>query len=64
MNGMNGTVFAYGQTGSGKTFTMQGPGDLIGYRDEQLGIIPRTFKQIFELAKHETEEKGASFLLK
>jgi hypothetical protein len=49
LNGFNATIFAYGQTGTGKTFTME------GIRDEKLplseqenrGIIPRTFEQIF-----------------
>ena len=42
--GYNGTIFAYGQTGSGKTHTME------GYPDppELRGIIPNSFKHIFE----------------
>ena len=40
LEGFNGTIFAYGQTGAGKTYTMSG--------DEQdRGIIPRVFEQIF-----------------
>lgn len=38
-----GTIFAYGQTGTGKTHTMDG-----GATEELQGIIPRTFKHIFE----------------
>lgn len=36
-------MFAYGQTGTGKTFTMEG----IRGDTDQLGIIPRTFEQIW-----------------
>ena len=43
MQGFNCTVFAYGQTGTGKTHTMEG-----NVTDpEQMGIIPRSFKHIF-----------------
>ena len=45
--GYNATVLAYGQTGSGKTFTM-GSGYTIGIKEEELGIIPRVIKLIFE----------------
>ena len=45
--GYNATVLAYGQTGSGKTFTM-GSGYTIGIKEEDLGIIPRVIKLIFE----------------
>lgn len=49
LDGFNATIFAYGQTGTGKTYTME------GFRDDKLplneqenrGIIPRTFEQIF-----------------
>ncbi|XP_055852546.1 kinesin-like protein KIF21A isoform X1 [Episyrphus balteatus] len=47
LKGYNATVLAYGQTGSGKTFTM-GTGfdrDLI---EQQLGIIPRAVRHIFD----------------
>lgn len=43
LNGYNATIFAYGQTGSGKTFTMDGLLD----SEELQGIIPNTFKHIF-----------------
>lgn len=43
IDGYNVCIFAYGQTGSGKTFTMEG--DETG---EQVGIIPRTIRKIFE----------------
>ncbi len=45
--GYNATVLAYGQTGSGKTFTM-GSGYTIGLKDQDLGIIPRVIKLIFD----------------
>jgi hypothetical protein len=45
--GYNATVLAYGQTGSGKTFTM-GSGYTIGIKEDELGIIPRVIKLIFE----------------
>ncbi|CEG37768.1 kinesin-like protein [Plasmopara halstedii] len=41
MEGYNGTIFAYGQTGAGKSHTMEGVGD-------QPGIIPNSFKHIFD----------------
>jgi kinesin family protein 3/17 len=43
LQGYNGTIFAYGQTGTGKTFTMEGD----SRNKELMGIIPRTFEQIF-----------------
>ena len=43
LEGYNGTMFAYGQTGCGKTHTMVG----IPSSEEEKGIIPRTFQQIF-----------------
>ena len=45
--GYNATVLAYGQTGSGKTHTM-GSGYTIGVKEQDLGIIPRVIKLIFE----------------
>ena len=45
--GFNATVLAYGQTGSGKTFTM-GSGFTLGVSEEDLGIIPRVIRFIFE----------------
>uniref|UniRef100_A0A1I8PAF6 Kinesin-like protein n=1 Tax=Stomoxys calcitrans TaxID=35570 RepID=A0A1I8PAF6_STOCA len=43
LEGYNGCIFAYGQTGTGKTFTMEG----IRGNDEMIGIIPRSFEQIW-----------------
>lgn len=45
--GYNATILAYGQTGSGKTHTM-GTGCTIGIPFDQVGIVPRVFKFIFE----------------
>ena len=42
IEGYNGTIFAYGQTGTGKTFTMEGK-----KTEEDKGIIPRAFDQVF-----------------
>jgi kinesin family member 5 len=50
MNGYNGTIMAYGQTGSGKTFTIFGKKTSMDYQDQitpEMGIIPRSIKQIF-----------------
>jgi kinesin family member 3B len=43
LEGYNGTIFAYGQTGTGKTYTMEGKPT-----EDELGVIPRAFRQIFE----------------
>ena len=45
--GFNATILAYGQTGAGKTFTM-GSGYTIGVKEEDLGIIPRVIRMIFD----------------
>ena len=56
MDGFNCTIFAYGQTGTGKTFTMEGSlGDMVG-------VIPRTFKQIFETIRNGDE--GMEYLVR
>ena len=41
---------AYGQTGSGKTYTIFGINDSIDYQEnitEDMGIVPRSIKQIY-----------------
>eukprot|EP00743_Colponemidia_sp_Colp-15_P008614 GILK01009374.1.p1 GENE.GILK01009374.1~~GILK01009374.1.p1 ORF type:complete len:1490 (-),score=407.64 GILK01009374.1:108-4577(-) len=59
--GYNATVLAYGQTGSGKTFTM-GTGNGYGISDDEMGIIPRVIRQIFETIQ---QKKGtAQFLVR
>lgn len=57
-NGYNSSVLAYGQTGSGKTHTMFGKSESnlkSGAQDKSdvndLGIIPRVAKEIFENMK-------------
>ena len=48
IKGYNGTIFAYGQTGSGKTYTIEGEFE----KDNNRGIIPRTFEYIFNYIKN------------
>ncbi|XP_065169529.1 kinesin-like protein Klp68D isoform X2 [Atheta coriaria] len=55
LEGYNGCVFAYGQTGTGKTFTMEGGAD-----EENKGIIPRAFDQIWA---HINRTTGTEFLV-
>lgn len=50
MQGYNGTIFAYGQTGAGKSHTMEGYGD-------QPGIIPNSFKHIFDKVAISTNKR-------
>eukprot|EP00742_Colponemidia_sp_Colp-10_P010914 GILJ01012048.1.p1 GENE.GILJ01012048.1~~GILJ01012048.1.p1 ORF type:complete len:2113 (+),score=435.57 GILJ01012048.1:1-6339(+) len=57
--GYNATVLAYGQTGSGKTFTM-GTGNGYGISDDEMGIIPRVIRQIFETIQ---QKKGTAHFL-
>ncbi|XP_071455013.1 kinesin-like protein KIF21A [Hetaerina americana] len=47
LDGYNATVLAYGQTGSGKTYTM-GTGFDVALPDEQVGIIPRAIRHLFD----------------
>ena len=46
-HGFNATILAYGQTGSGKTHSM-GTGSTFGMPFEEVGIVPRVFKFVFE----------------
>ena len=46
LDGFNGTIFAYGQTGTGKTYTMEGK--LTNDKPELMGVMPRSFKHIFD----------------
>ena len=43
--GFDVSILAYGASGSGKTYTMIGRGD--GEEEKDLGIIPRSFSEIF-----------------
>ncbi|RLV91061.1 Kinesin-like protein CIN8 [Spathaspora sp. JA1] len=57
LDGFNVTILAYGQTGTGKTFTMCGnepETNKFEEGDEQIGIIPRVLRLLFEELK-ETE---------
>eukprot|EP00939_MAST-03C_sp_MAST-3C-sp1_P002201 g2201.t1 len=60
LQGFNGTVFAYGQTGAGKTFTMEGvPED-----PDLRGIIPRTFRDIFDKIAVAKKSEKKEFLVR
>ena len=59
--GFNATILAYGQTGSGKTFTM-GSGYTIGVKEEDLGIIPRVIRMIFD--EKEARRQKAEIIIK
>lgn len=59
--GFNATILAYGQTGSGKTFTM-GSGYTIGVKEEDLGIIPRVIRMIFD--EKEARSSKAEVIIK
>lgn len=59
--GFNATILAYGQTGSGKTFTM-GSGYTIGVKEEDLGIIPRVIRMIFD--EKEARKDKAEIIIK
>eukprot|EP01139_Manchomonas_bermudensis_P025932 Amastigsp_a847374_24.p1 type:complete len:1065 gc:universal Amastigsp_a847374_24:38-3232(+) len=47
--GYNCSIFAYGQTGAGKSYSMTGYGN-------QLGIIPRGLREMFDRIKSNTDE--------
>ena len=57
LEGYNGTIFAYGQTGTGKTHTMSGTKE-----DENKGIMPRSFEDIFK--KIEGDSEQTQFLIR
>jgi hypothetical protein len=60
-HGYNATILAYGQTGSGKTHTM-GTGNTIGVPFEEVGIVPRVFKFIFdEVEMRKSQSEYSSF---
>ena len=59
--GFNATVLAYGQTGSGKTHTM-GSAVSQDVSEEELGIIPRVIRLIFE--EEEKRRTRADFAIK
>ncbi|XP_003961325.2 kinesin-like protein KIF22 [Takifugu rubripes] len=51
LNGQNASVFAYGPTGAGKTHTMLGS-------SEQLGVIPRAVREVFNLVNAKDANEG------
>ena len=54
-------MLAYGQTGSGKTYTM-GSGTNYATEENELGIIPRVIKEIFN--EKEKRKENTECLLK
>ena len=54
-------MLAYGQTGSGKTYTM-GSGFTLGIKEEELGIIPRVIRLVFE--EENRRKQKAEFIIK
>lgn len=60
LDGYRVCIFAYGQTGSGKTHTMLGNR---GNGDADLGMIPRSVRQVFHTAK-QLEKDQWKFKLK
>ena len=63
-HGFNATILAYGQTGSGKTHSM-GPGSTLGVPFEDVGIVPRVFKFIFdELELRRAQSEFSEFKVK
>lgn len=63
-HGFNATILAYGQTGSGKTHSM-GTGSTLGVPFEQVGIVPRVFKFIFdELELRRAQSEFSEFKVK
>lgn len=63
-HGFNATILAYGQTGSGKTHTM-GTGYTIGVPFDEVGIVPRVFKFIFdELDVRRAQSEFSEFKIK
>ena len=64
LHGYNATILAYGQTGSGKTHTM-GTGYTMGVPFEEVGIVPRVFKFIFdELELRRAQSEYSEFKVK
>ena len=52
----NATVLAYGQTGSGKTYTMGTGFEVSATNAENVGIVPRAVKQLFQGIKARQDE--------
>ena len=56
MDGYHGTILAYGQTGSGKTYTMRGEDCDNNKATTNIGIIPRSLKDMFSFADKSSDE--------
>ncbi|XP_071690574.1 kinesin-like protein KIN-5D [Rutidosis leptorrhynchoides] len=58
LEGYNWTIFAYGQTGTGKTYTMEGEGAKTqnGEFHEDVGVIPRAVKELFDTLESQNAE--------
>ena len=56
IDGYNVCIFAYGQTGTGKSYTITGD------RNDpvHMGIMPRAFTEIFEIAKRDSDKTELS----
>ncbi|KAG0143541.1 hypothetical protein CROQUDRAFT_717106 [Cronartium quercuum f. sp. fusiforme G11] len=50
VEGYNATLFAYGATGSGKSYSMIG-------NDKDLGIVPRSIEDVFDLIEQDCERE-------
>ena len=54
----NATVLAYGQTGSGKTYSMGTGFEVSAINEENVGIVPRAVRQLFDgIAKRQEEAR-------
>ena len=54
----NATVLAYGQTGSGKTYSMGTGFEVSATNEENVGIVPRAVRQLFDgIAKRQEEAR-------
>jgi len=54
--GYNATVLAYGQTGSGKTYSMGTGFEVSSVNEENVGIVPRAVRQLFNGITKRQEE--------
>jgi hypothetical protein len=61
LQGFNATILAYGQTYSGKTYTM-GSSNNDNTPLEQMGIIPRVFRDIFDRKVEDDDVFKVSFV--
>ena len=57
-DGYNVCLFAYGQTGAGKSYTMMGKN--LNENSEDLGLVPRMCKDLFERINERTQNSENS----